>query len=177
MTKSESESIQKELSRFGKYVIQQSRSILTKQKYNDSKKLYNSLKFDVKESNDVFNLSFFMEEYGVYQDQGVKGVSQDIQTRKTTSKYNPRNNKGKMWKQKAPNSPFSYKKNGKKPPASAFKKYAKSVGASPFAIAYSIWAQGLKPTMFFTKPFEAAFDRLPDDLIDGFDFNIEEILK
>ena len=174
MTKSESESIQKELSRFGKYVIQQSRSILSKQRYNDSKKLYNSLKFDVKNSNDVFNLSFSMEDYGVYQDQGVKGAGQ---ARKTTSKYKRTNNKGKMWKQKAPNSPFSYKKNGKKPPASAFEKYAKSVGASPFAIAYSVWAQGLKPTMFFTKPFEAAFERLPDDLLDGFDFNIENILK
>ena len=174
MTKSENESIQKELSIFGKYVVQQSRSILTKKNYNDSKKLYNSIKFDIKESNDVFNLSFFMEDYGVYQDQGVKGAGQ---VRKTTSKYNKSNNKGKLWKQNAPNSPFSYKKNGKKPPASVFKKYAQSVGVSPFAIAYSVWAQGLKPTMFFTKPFEEAFERLPDELIDSLDFKIEHILK
>jgi hypothetical protein len=31
--------------------------------------------------------------------------------------------------------------------------------------------------MFFTKPFEAAFKRLPDDLIEKFGLDIEDFLK
>ena len=75
---------------FAKRVIQQSRSNLTKGKRNSSKTLYNSLGYDLevfKTGN--FSMSFEMEDYGEFQDQGVKGAGG---TRNTTSKYNKRNN-------------------------------------------------------------------------------------
>jgi hypothetical protein len=31
-----------------------------------------------------------------------------------------------------------------------------------------IFKKGIKPSLFFTKPFEAAFKKLPSDLIDKF---------
>ena len=64
---------QKALNTFAKYVIQQSRTNLTKGKKNASKELYNSLDSDVKVSKNSFQLSFLMEEYGVFQDKGVSG--------------------------------------------------------------------------------------------------------
>ena len=33
-----------------------------------------------------------------------------------------------------------------------------------FLIARSIYRKGIKPSLFFTKPFEQAFKKLPDEL-------------
>ena len=148
---------------FGKYVVQQARTNLTKGKHNFNKTLYNSLRYSVYYSNDKFSMSFFMEDYGEFQDKGVKGAGG---TRRTTSAFNRRNNKGKIWKQKAPNSPFAYK--DKKPPVSAFKKWAESKGLSPYAVRESVYRQGITPTKFFTTPFNIAFNRLPPDLLQAF---------
>jgi hypothetical protein len=158
---------------FAKNVVKVSRSNLTKDKKNVSKELYDSIQYDLKVEKNKFSLSFFMEDYGMFQDKGVKGAGQ---VRKTTSKYKRTNNKGKMWKQNAKNSPFSYKKNGKKPPASAFKKWADAHNVSPFAVAYSVWAQGIKPSLFFTKPFEKHFKNLPKDLVKRFALDLENII-
>jgi hypothetical protein len=147
------------LIKFGKYVIQQARSNLTKGKHNFNKTLYNSLRYSVYYSNDKFSMSFFMEDYGQFQDQGVKGAGC---TRKNTSSFKRTNNKGKIWKQKAPNSPFAYK--DKKPPVSAFKAWAESKGLNPFAVRESVFRQGITPTKFFSTPFNIAINKLPPDI-------------
>ena len=63
---------------FGKYVVQQARTNLTKGgKYgtkNVSKELYDSLGFTLEEVGAGFRLFFEMEDYGMFQDRGVKGV-------------------------------------------------------------------------------------------------------
>jgi hypothetical protein len=54
-----------------------------------------------------------------------------------------------------------------------------------FALARSIFNKGLKKSLFFTKPFEAAYKRLPEELVEkyGLDalklFNqqVDQILK
>ena len=79
--------VQEELNRFAKYVISQSRANLTRGKKNVTRELYDSLKGNVKVSKNSFQLSFLMEDYGVFQDKGVRG--------KTSSA-------------KAPNSPFRF---------------------------------------------------------------------
>ena len=53
---------------FAKYVIQQSRSNLTKGKKNVSKDLYNSLKSEINPTQKGLLLFFEMLEYGVYQE-------------------------------------------------------------------------------------------------------------
>ena len=107
-------------------------------------------------------MSFFMEDYGKFQDQGVKGAGG---TRKTTSAFKRTNNKGKIWKQKAPNSPFAYK--DKKPPVSAFKAWAESKGLNPFAVRESVFRQGITPTKFFSTPFNIAINKLPPEIADA----------
>ena len=85
--------VKDELNRFSKYVISQSRANLTRGKKNGSKELYNSLNYDLNVSPNSFGLKFLMEEYGLFQDQGVKGT-----------KSNYIENK---------NTPFSYKQSSK----------------------------------------------------------------
>lgn len=141
-----------ELNKFGKYVVQQSRSNLTKQKKNVNKSLYNSIGYNLEKTNDGYNLTFEMEDYGQYQDKGVSGIKK---------KYN---------------TPFKY--TNKMPPPKAFDKWGIVKGIAPrkkggqfekrkgldFALARSIYYKGIRPSLFFTKPFEQAFKRLPSDI-------------
>ncbi len=164
---------QKALNTFAKYVIQQSKTNLTKGKKNASKELYNSLGSDIKVSKNSFELSFLMEEYGVFQDKGVRGAGG---VRKTTSKFNRRNNKGKIWKQKGGNSEFSFKK-GRKPSVKHFKDWSKRKGLSAYAVREAVFRQGIKPSLFFTKPFEKAFKNLPKELVESFALDVEQLIK
>ena len=90
-----------------------------------------------------------MEDYGEFQDKGVRGAGG---TRKTTSQFNRKNNKGKIWKQKGGKSPYSFKE-GRKPSVKHFKKWSESRGLNAYAIRESVFRQGLKPSFFFSKPF------------------------
>ena len=158
--------VQQELNRFAKYVIQQSRTNLTKSKKNSSKKLYNSLDYDLNVSPNSFSMSFLMEDYGIFQDKGVSGVKK---------KYN---------------TPYSY--TNKMPPPSKIDKWIVRKGLKgvrgkdgkfisrkslQFMIARSIYNKGIKPSLFFTKPFEKAFKNLDKDIIEAYKLDVEELLK
>ena len=45
-----------------------------------------------------------------------------------------------------------------------------------FLIARSIYRKGIKPSLFFTKPFEQGFKKLPDELINSFGLDVEDFL-
>ena len=170
------ENLQAELQAFGKYVVQQSRSNLTKQKHNVSKGLYNSIGYKITEENGKFDLTFVMDEYGTFLDKGVKGAKPSLV---------------KNGKQKGGNSPYSYK--SKRPPMQPLADWAKkrnirlrdkkgkfkkgNYRTIGFILQRSIYAQGIKPSMFFTKPFTAAFDRYPQLLNKAFLQDIIEELK
>ena len=161
---SRQELVEATLTKFAKRVIQQARTNLTKKKKNFDKTLYNSLAYKLNVSKNSFYLNFYMEDYGAYQDEGVKGAGG---TRKTTSSFNRRNNKGKIWKQTAPNSRFKFKE-GKKPSVKHFKKWAEAKGLNPYAVRESVFRQGISPSKFFTTPFRLQFQKLPQELIDAF---------
>jgi hypothetical protein len=161
---SRQELVEATLNKFAKRVIQQAKTNLTKKKKNFDKTLYNSLTYTLNVSKNSFYLNFYMEDYGAYQDEGVKGAGG---TRKTTSSFNRRNNKGKIWKQKAPNSRFKFKE-GKKPSVKHFKKWAEAKGLNPYAVRESVFRQGISPSKFFTTPFRLQFQKLPQELIDAF---------
>lgn len=158
--------VQQELNRFAKYVIQQSRTNLTKGKKNSSKTLYNSLDYDLNVSPNSFSMSFLMEDYGVFQDKGVSGIKK---------KYN---------------TPYSY--TNKMPPPSKMDKWIVRKGLKgvrgkdgkfisrkslQFMIARSIYNNGIKPSLFFTKPFKKAFTNLDKDIIKAYQLDVEELLK
>ena len=158
------------LTKFAKFVIQQARTNLTKGRHNFDKTLYNSLQYKLFVGENSFTLSIEMEDYGEFQDKGVRGAGG---TRKTTSAFNRRNNKGKIWKQKAPNSPFAYK--DKKPPVSAFKAWASSKGLSPFAVRESVYRQGIPATKFFSTPFRLGFAKLPPEIVESFQLGKDDL--
>ena len=170
MLKKETE---KYLNDFAKYVIQQSRSNLTKGDKNVNKNLYNSLDKEIEVGANSFRLAFLMEDYGKFQDKGVSGIEQ---------KYN---------------TPYSYKSKGGKrglkgmPPPKAFDKWNIKRGLAPrdekgkflsrkqtnFLVALKIFKKGIKPSLFFTKPFEKAFERLPDELVEAYGLDVEQFLE
>ena len=165
------------LDKFGKSVVKQSRTQLTKKKKNASKDLYNSIDYNLKVSKNSFELSFEMEDYGKFIDKGVKGVGG---TKADGSKWK---------KKKVVKSKFKY--TNKMPPASAFSKWIVRKGIAPrnksgqfttrkglqFAIANSVYHTGLETTNFFTRPFEVAFKQLPEDLTEAFGLEIDNLLK
>lgn len=170
MTQSE---VQKELDRFSKSVIKEARKNLTTLKKNHTKGLWQSLKGNVKAMPNSLSMDFEMNLYGQFQDKGVKGVGG---VRETTSQYKRTNNKGKMWKQNAPKSDFSFKIE-KKPSVKHFLQWSASKGLNPFAVRESVYHQGIKPSFFFTKPFEAAFKRLPNELIEAYGLEAVKLFK
>jgi len=158
--------VKKVLVKFAKRVISRSRANLTRSKKNVNKSLYNSLDSKIKVSNKGYSLKFLMEDYGQYQDQGVKGKNPSLV---------------KNGKQKGGNSKFSFK--NKMPPMQPLADWAKarhirlrdkkgrfkrgSYKTLGFILQKRIFAQGIKPSLFFTRPFESAFRDLPDDLSNG----------
>jgi hypothetical protein len=153
--------IQKALERFRDHVVNQAKRNLTQKDKNVSKKLHQSIKGDVKAMPNSIAMYFSMEEYGAYQDLGVKG---------------------KRSSAKAPNSPFKFgsgtgKKGGL---TEAMKKWVArrriqfkdkegkymSYDSTAWLMTKSIYSKGIKPSLFFTKPFEAAYKNLPDELIE-----------
>jgi|AntAceMinimDraft_11_1070367.scaffolds.fasta_scaffold09905_4 hypothetical protein len=160
------------LNKFAKYVVQQSRSNLTKSDKNVSKELYNSIGYKLNVSKNSFGLDLVMQDYGVFQDKGVKG--------KTSSA-------------KAPNSPFKFgsgtgKKGGL---TNGIDKWVRRRGfqfrdkkgkflsyqSTAFLITRSIYNKGIKPSMFFTKPFEKAFAGLNEDLIQAFALDVTKFME
>ena len=179
MTANNLTSTKEVLEAYKKYVIQQARSNLSKGKKNVSKQLYNQIKGEILFENNYFLLGFSMPDYGFYQDEGVKGAD--------PSQVSPN---AKIKGQQAPNSRFKFKK---RIPTSPFEQWAKfrnirfrdakgkfkkgnykSIG---YIIAKNVWARGIKPSLFFTKPFEAGYKKYIDiDLIKAFGDDIETLI-
>ena len=160
------ERTQELLETFKKFVIQQARSRLTKSQKNISKELYDSIEGIVNVTPNAIQVQFLMNEYGLYQDKGVSG---------TEKKYD---------------TPYSY--TTKMPPIAPLAKWAKSknirlrdkqgkykkgnYNTIGYLIARSIYRKGIKPSLFFTKPFEQAFKKLPKELAEKFSLDVEDFL-
>jgi len=164
--------VKQSLDTFAKRVISRSRANLTRQKKNVTKDLYNSLDYQLNVSANSFSLSMYMEDYADFQDKGVSG---------TERKYS---------------TPYSYKASsnllGFELATGTFAKWAKfrgirfrSLGGQfakgnfktiGVAIAIAKKKKGIKPTHFFTKPFEAAFKDLPSEVVDAFGLDLNNII-
>ena len=165
--------LQEALRDFAKYVIQQSRSNLTKGNKNASKELYNSLGYDISKSGETTSMAFKMADYGKFQDKGVKGTESNyIENKQSPYSY-------KRGIQNRP-SPRHFDKwvirKGLKGVRGKDGKFISRAGLK-FAIAASIQKKGIKASMFFTKPFEAAFKRLPDELLEAYSIGLEKQIQ
>jgi hypothetical protein len=154
----------KALEKFRDLVVAEAKANLQRMGKNSSGKLSNSIKGNVKEMPNSIGIYFEMEPYGNFQDKGVSGTERKFDT------------------------PYSY--TTKMPPPSKLDKWIVKKGIAPrnvtgqfqsrkgiqFAIARSIFKYGIRPSLFFTKPFEAAYKTLPDTLIDKYGLDAEKLL-
>jgi len=153
------------LTDFRNYVVKESKSNLTRLKKSSSKKLYNSIKGTVKVSKNSMTVDFSMEDYGLFQDKGVSGKKTKYKT------------------------PYTYK--SKMPPPKKLDKWIVRKGIAPrnekgqlmtrkslqFVIARGIYINGIKPSLFFTKPFEKAYKRMPNELIEKYGLDLDDFLE
>jgi len=144
------EALERYLNSFGKYVVQQSRTNLTKGKKNVSKDLYNSISFKVITTAKGFSVQFYMDSYGTFVDKGVSG---------TEVKRSFKDYKGRTI-----SSPYKY--TTKQPPSRVLDKWIVKKGIAPrdekgrfmsrksisFLIARSIKRKGIQGISFFQKP-------------------------
>ena len=52
-----------------------------------------------------------------------------------------------------------------------------SYDSTAFLITRSIYSKGTKPSLFFTKPFQKYFEKLPQELIVKYGLDAEELFK
>jgi hypothetical protein len=163
----------KTLTEFSKYVVKQSRTNLTKGGKNVSKQLYDSIGYDLNISANSFELGFKMQDYGQFQDLGVRGKTSSSRAPRSPFKFGTGSGaKGGLtngidnWV-KRKRIQFTNRKTGK------FMSY----DTTAYLIRNSIYNKGMKPTMFFSKPFEAGFINLPDDVIKAYGLDVENFLK
>ena len=159
----------KALETFRDLVVTEAKANLQRLGKDTSGKLSNSIKGNVKEMPNSIGVYFEMEPYGNFQDKGVSG---------TERKY--------------PGTDYSYKPGiQNRPSPRHFDKWVVKKGLAPrgtggkfakrsgikFALAYHIQKYGIKPSLFFTKPFEEAYKTLPDTLIDKYGLDAERELN
>jgi len=157
--------VRKELEKFKNAVIKESRNNLKTMRKDTFGKLSKSLRGQVKVSKNSFEFDFMMEEYGMYQDKGVSG---------TKKKYN---------------TPYKY--TNKMMPTRVLDKWIVKKGIAPrnekgkfisrqglkFAIAKKIFYNGIKPSLFFTKPFEKYYKKLPNQLITKYGLDLDKFMS
>lgn len=117
----------KYMTEYGQSVIGEMKTRLTNAGKEATGNLHKSLKFRTQETEDEFLISFYMADYGVYVDKGVKPQPQYLTGKGT----------------------------GKSKFIAALKKWCRVKGIpqnAAFPIRRNIWKFGIKPTNFFTIP-------------------------
>jgi hypothetical protein len=159
------DNFKKALEAFRDKVVEESKKNLRKERKGGGA-LENELKGgEVKVTPRSLQFEIEMPYYGVFQDKGVSGVKKKYST------------------------PYSYKT--KMPPPSKLDKWTVRKGIAPrdekgrfisrkslqFLIARSIFYNGIKPSLFFTKPFEKYAKGLPKELEQAFALDTEAFLE
>ena len=172
--------VEKTIKMFRDYVIRESKDNLKRGgqfgSYNNTNTLSNSLKGEIVNDKGFTIVGFSMADYGAYKDKGVKGKTSSL---------------------KAPNSPFKFgsgtgKKGGL---TEGIKKWVRQRGfqfrskeegskgrflsydSTAYLITRSIFHKGIKPSLFFTKPFEAGYKKYIDvDLLKAFGQDVETMV-
>jgi hypothetical protein len=126
-----------------------------------------------------------MEEYGLYQDKGVKGAINPYTGTDGAKPYE----KGKKYKfgtgtgkkgglrksilKWVEGKRFQFREKKKNGQLGRFMSYE----STAFMISRSIWSKGIKPTLFFTKPFKKHYKNLPKNIGNNFKKDLAQMLK
>ena len=176
------EALERYLNSFGKYIVQQARTNLTKAKKNDTKDLYNSISFKVTTNQQGFSVQFFMDNYGTFVDKGVSGTNKtksfkNYEGKVITSPYKFGTGSSRVGKAKGGMSGIMAKWAKRK----GFQWRNKETGkfmshkSMGYLIARSIYSKGIKGISFFQRPLQLGLKDFPkemlgavkDDIING----------
>jgi len=163
----DTQALERYLNSFGKYIVKQARTKLTKGKKNVSKKLYNSIRYEVTADNNGFTVDFFMSSYAKFLDKGVSGTQ-------AKRRY-------KDYKGQTKSSPYSYKnrEGHSQPPSKALDRWIVKRGIAPrdekgkfmsrksisFLIARSIGRKGIQGISFFQKPLMLGLKKFGKEML------------
>ena len=163
---------EKALNAFAKKVIRDAKKNLNRRKISASGNLARSLNYDLNVFPNSFSLDINMEDYGKFIDKGVQGAD-------------PAKSKNRT-------SPYKYSGRFKMIPPSSLDKWVIKKGIKgvrdekgkfikrqslKYALATSIYQKGIRASLFLTKPFEAAFKGLPDEIIKAYALDVEDFLE
>lgn len=123
-------------------------SLQSKVKGFTSKKLEQSIQFQIDTVGDNIRFRLFMENYGDFINMGVKGIG-------------GKDSHGNYYNNVAPKSIYAFK--DKAPPVDELRQWAQVVGINPYAVSQSIYRKGLKPNYFYD---EVVDENLINELID-----------
>jgi len=185
--------LNKTLKNFGELVVLKSKENLKSQGKGGGP-LIDSITYDIDEKDGNIQWSLLMQYYGEFVDKGVKG--------KDPSKVS---SNAQKTGQQAPNSPYkfgsgtysgtwksfvrsvaawaqiknirlrqyTYKDGIKKSTGKFAKGNYETIGQ---VIAKNIFNRGIKPSFFYTKPFNAAWEKLPDEFFNSYAVELEQQL-
>jgi hypothetical protein len=145
------------LDKFGKYLVTESRKNLTRKKKNVSGSLYRSLSYELTTGPSSIGFDFLMNEYGEWVDKGRKAgkfppfqnILDWVKARRFQFRELEGKNKGK------------------------FKSYEETARA----VWFKIKNKGIKPTDFYSRPFNLGFQKLPVELQEAYGLDVEDFLE
>jgi hypothetical protein len=171
------EKVNKTIQMFRDYVIKEAKDNLKRTGHNNTSSLSNSLKGEVVTENNFTIVGFKMNDYGTFVDLGVKGKTSSNRAPNSPYKFGSGKGKGnggltkgiqKWVRQKG--FQFRSKQEGSK---GRFLSYE----STAYLITRAIFNKGIKPSLFFTKPFEAGYKKYIDvDLVKAFGQDIETMV-
>lgn len=167
------DNLEKALNEFSNQVVNDAQNNLVSSGKIDTGKLKDSLINEgVKVSKNSVQLKIRMLPYGAFVDKGVRGAGG---TRKTTSKFLRTNNRGKIWKQKGGDSPYSFKE-GRKPSVKHFIQWSNKRGLNPFAVREAVYRQGIAPNRFLKKAVDKNLPLLTEQITTAFGLDVQNTL-
>ena len=151
--------VEAEFDKFFKAVIAESRQNL---KFNKaSGALSKSLNYDVTENKNSITASFLMEDYGDFIDKGVRGTESG------------RSLAGYRYTDKKP--PVKFLRTWLKRKSGRFR--SRNLTSDAFRVQNIVYRKGIKPTEFYSKPFEKYFKTLPEEIIDAYGLDVEDFME
>ena len=160
--------VEKELDRFFKSVIKESRKNLKSKGINASGNLSRTMDYNINVGENSIDADLLMAKmpgqnisYGEFVNYGVKGTESG------------RSLKGYRYTDKKP--PVRFLKTWVKQKTGKFRQ--RNQDSIAYAIQNTIYKRGIKPTEFFSKPFEKAFATLPDEIVEAYGLDVEDFME
>jgi len=147
------ENTKRALDKFGKYLVKQSRSNLSKKKKNVTNKLYDSLDYSIRSSNVSFEFDFLMEAYGEWVDKGRKAGK------------NPPFSAIRKWVE---DRRIQFRSN-----RGRFQTYDQTA----WAVVKKIGRDGIEASNFYSRPFQLGYNKLPNELVEAYALDVEEFIE